>query len=169
MSILSREEVLLMRDKTCCFSGHRDIDAKAINEVKRRLRYTLTDLISKGYRYFGAGGARGFDTLAAFAVLELKKVYPHIRLILVYPCKDQTKGWNDDDKKKYEYLKSHCDKYVYVSEEYTKGCMHKRNRRLADNSSVCVCYLNKQSGGTAYTVNYAKQNGLRIINIAEGD
>ena len=43
--------------------------------------------------------------------------------------------------------------------------MHKRNRHLANNSSVCVCYLTEESGGTFYTVNYAKQKGLEIINI----
>lgn len=55
---------------------------------------------------------------------------------------------------------------VYTAQQYTKGCMHKRNRHLVDNSSVCVCYLNRESGGTAYTVNYAKKNGLEIINLA---
>ena len=32
--------------------------------------------------------------------------------------------------------------------------------------SVCVCYLNRESGGTAYTVRYAKRKGLEIINLA---
>ena len=44
--------------------------------------------------------------------------------------------------------------------------MHKRNRHLVDNSSVCVCYLNKENGGTAYTVRYAGKKGLEIINLA---
>ena len=44
--------------------------------------------------------------------------------------------------------------------------MHKRDRHLVDNSSVCVCYLNKENGGTAYTVDYDSKNGLEIINHA---
>ena len=32
--------------------------------------------------------------------------------------------------------------------------------------SVCVCYLNRESGGTAYTVRYAGKKGLEIINLA---
>ena len=47
--------------------------------------------------------------------------------------------------------------------------MHKRNRHLVDNSSVCVCYLNRESGGTAYTVRYAKEKGLEIVNIVQGE
>ena len=45
--------------------------------------------------------------------------------------------------------------------------MHRRNRHLVDNSGVCVCYLTKNSGGTAYTVNYAKKQGINVFNIAE--
>ena len=55
---------------------------------------------------------------------------------------------------------------VYTSQEYTKGCMHKRNRHLVDHSSVCVCYLTKKDGGTAYTVDYAERQGLEVINLA---
>ena len=47
--------------------------------------------------------------------------------------------------------------------------MQKRNRHLVDNSSACICYLTKSAGGTAYTVNYARRMGLRIINIAGPD
>ena len=45
--------------------------------------------------------------------------------------------------------------------------MFKRNRYLVDHSSLCICYLTRQTGGTAYTFNYAKNKGIEIINIAE--
>ena len=48
----------------------------------------------------------------------------------------------------------------------TQGCMYKRNRHLVDHSGICVCYLTKDSGGTAYTVRYARTHGLEIINLA---
>jgi uncharacterized phage-like protein YoqJ len=85
----------------------------------------------------------------------------------VLPCVNQTKGWKEKDVDVYEFIKSQCDKYVYISKEYTSNCMLKRNRHLVDNSSLCICYLTENTGGTAYTVRYAKQKGLRIINIAE--
>ena len=67
----------------------------------------------------------------------------------------------------YEDIKSKADKVVYTSQEYTRGCMHKRNRHLVDNSSACIAYLTESKGGTAYTVDYAKKNGLTVFNIAE--
>lgn len=60
-----------------------------------------------------------------------------------------------------------ADKVVYTSQEYTRGCMHKRNRHLVDNSSACISYLTENKGGTFYTVNYAKSKGVEVINIAE--
>ena len=113
-----------------------------------------------------AGGALGFDTLAALVVLNLKSEFPQIRLILVLPCKEQTKGWDKKDKKIYGQILGKADKAVYTSEHYKRGCMHKRNRYLVDNSGVCMCCKTKSSGGTAYTVDYANQRGLEIINVS---
>lgn len=156
-----------MRDKTCCFTGHRDIPADERTQLAAKLEQTLRELIYSGIRYFGAGGALGFDTLAAQTVLKLREEYPHIRLILVLPCRTQTRGWPDEDVRIYEAIKSAADKIRYTSEEYTRGCMHKRNRHLVDNSSVCVSYMTKNTGGTAYTVDYARKEHVRIINLAE--
>lgn len=154
------------REKTCCFTGHREIPFLKSAAIQKRLKKTLEDLIGKGYCYFGAGGALGFDTLAAQTVLELKSKYPQIRLILVLPCLSQADRWSDKDKAVYEDIKYRADKVVYTSQEYFSGCMHKRNRHLVDNSSVCICYLTKNTGGTAYTVDYADRNGLKVINMA---
>lgn len=156
-----------MKDKTACFTGHRNIPNNEIEKVREQLYYTIIDLIGRGYCYFGAGGAHGFDTIAAQTILELKKEYPHIKLILVLPCLSQTRGWQESDIKMYEYIKQQADKYVYTSEKYFNGCMQKRNRHLVDYSSTCICYLNSDSGGTAYTVKYARSKGLNIINIYE--
>ena len=155
-----------MREKTACFTGHRKIPPESISELSQRLKNTLLRLIEEGYMYFGAGGALGFDTLAAQCVLSLKNQYTHIKLILVLPCITQTKGWSENDIAIYEEIKSQADKVVYTSREYSRGCMFKRNRHLVDCSSVCVSYLTQEKGGTAYTVNYAKEHGLTFYNIA---
>lgn len=156
-----------MKNRTVCFTGHRKIPPEQVETLARRLKTTLIQLIDDGYLYFGAGGALGYDTLAAQTVLELKAQYPDVKLILVLPCLSQTRGWSARDIEIYEYIKSKADKVVYTSQEYTKGCMHKRNRHLVDNSSVCVCYLTKNTGGTAYTVDYARKNNLSVINLGE--
>lgn len=155
------------RMKTACFTGHRVLPEAELPEIAERLEGALTALIEQGYRYFGAGGALGFDTLAAQAVLRLRERYLQIRLILVLPHRDQTRGWPQADIDIYEEIKRRVNKVTYTSENYFRGCMQKRNRHLVDNSSVCICYLTKSTGGTAYTVNYARRCGLQILDAVQ--
>lgn len=156
-----------MKEKTVCFTGHRTIPMLKKWKIEKKLKETLEALIDNGYCYFGAGGALGFDTIAAQTVLGLKKKHPEIKLILVLPCKNQTRGWEEKDVSVYESIIEQADKVVYTQEHYDRGCMFKRNRHLVDNSSVCIAYLTEEKGGTAYTVNYANQKGVKVINIAE--
>lgn len=157
-----------MREKTCCFTGHRRIPKEDYDKVKERLEKVVLDLYNyRGIIYYGAGEALGFDTLAAETVLRLRESCPDIRLILVLPCRNQTRNWKTDDVRRYESIIQSADKVIYTSDLYTDGCMQKRNRRLVDDSSVCVCYQTQPKGGTAYTVSYAKDCGLEIINIAK--
>ena len=155
-----------MINQTCCFTGHRKIPLDQLESVTQRLRDAVIASIKDVYLYFGAGGALGFDTLAAKTVLNLKKDYPQIKLILVLPCKTQTGGWKQEDIEEYNRIMKAADKVVYTSQDYYNGCMHKRNRHLVNNSSRCICYLTEKSGGTFYTVKYACEHSLSIVNIA---
>ena len=156
-----------LRVNTCCFTGHRVIPSGEKETIRNLLETAIEKAIQDGYRFFGAGGALGFDTLAAQTVLTLKQQYPHIRLILVLPCINQANGWKQADVDEYERIRALADKVVYTSTEYTYGCMHKRNRHLVDNSSLCICYLTKVSGGTAYTVRYAESKKISVFNLAD--
>ena len=107
----------------------------------------------------------GFDTIAGKTIIKLKQYYPNIQLILALPCKNQSSLWSAHDVKIYENIISEADKIIYVSEKYFKGCMHKRNGFMVDNSDFCIFYLTCSTGGTYYTVNYAKQKNLNLIDI----
>ena len=69
-----------MKRQTCCFTGHRKIPLNQLEQLTQRLKDAVTACIQEGYLYFGAGGALGFDTLAAKTILELKAKYPEIKL-----------------------------------------------------------------------------------------
>jgi len=155
----------MMKAQTCCFTGHRIIPPNEYEGIQKRLEGEIINLIHQGVRYFGAGGALGFDTMAALAVLKLKSEFSHVRLILVLPCEDQTIRWDEEDIKTHRNIFSKADKVVYVSKKYHGGCMHKRNRHLVKHSRFCICYFNDSKGGTAHAVHCAKQKGLRIINL----
>jgi len=155
------------RIEAVCFTGHRNIDKKDAVRIPGELKRILEELIARGARRFKAGGAMGFDTVAALCVLELKEKYPEISLELMLPCRDQTRGWSDDCRAVYEHILNQAARVDYVTDSYTSWCMHERNRRLVNGSQVCIAYLTQSRGGTAYTYGYALEKGLEVINIAD--
>ena len=157
-----------MKRKTACFTGHREISPAHRLIINLRLSETIENLIEEGYSRFVAGGALGFDTLAAMTVLAMKKRYPYIRLALILPCREQADRWSEHNQRIYAAIMARADEVIYTADRYVSGCMQIRNRRLVDESSVCIAYLNKSAGGTAYTVRYAEQQGLAVINLANG-
>lgn len=153
------------RARTCCFTGHRKLSKDEIRALERLLPRAVTYLISRGVYYFGSGGALGFDLLASDAVLKCKADKPEIKLIMVLACREQDKFWADDDRKLFHGILARADKTVYISDEYYDGCMLKRDRHLVDHSAHCVCYLRDNTGGTAYTIQFAGEHGLKKYNL----
>lgn len=156
-----------LKAKTCCFTGHRNIPDNEIENIQFRLKAILETLIKSGIIFYGFGGAYGFDVLSAKAVLNIKETNPYVKLILVQPCLNQTRFWSDKNIEEYNLIKSKCDKVKCLSEKYYNGCMQVRNKHLVENSSVCIAYLTQNSGGTLFTVNYARSKGLKIYNLAD--
>ncbi len=156
----------MQEPKICCFTGHR-----AISENGDKLCYILgvllDNMINVGYTVFRAGGALGFDTLAAEAVLQKKEDGRNIRLELILPCREQDAGWNSAQKARYKDILMRADSIEYVTDTFTRGCMHERNRRLVDGSDVCIAFCKRERGGTAYTCAYAEKKGVHIINLAD--
>ena len=150
---------------TCCFTGHR-----ALPEVRRRTLETATDaaidaLVKQGYTDFVAGGAVGFDTLAALCVIRVRTLLANekpIRLHLFLPCPEQADHWRQTDRLLYRRILAAADTCRYIAPRYTPSCMLERNRAMVDVSSVLVAYLTRETGGSAYTVRYAKQQGKDV-------
>ncbi len=147
--------------KRCAFTGHRqdcgDLDLDLLDRV-------ILNLIKSGTEEFLCGMAVGFDLAAAEIVLKYKKDYP-IRLIACAPCDNQDRFFKGAEAEKYKRILESCDDYIVLAPKYYAGCMHARDRFMVDNCDVLVCYLRKKSGGTFYTVNYARRCGVKIIEI----
>ncbi|MBE7009930.1 MAG: DUF1273 domain-containing protein [Ruminococcaceae bacterium] len=157
------------RENICCFTGHRHIKSETLPSLSAELYKTVYGLIQEGYKKFLCGGALGFDTLAAQAVLQAKEVAPHISLHMVLPCKDQSRRWTDAQRKVYEEILSKSDEVSYIAEQYEAGCMHKRNRYLIEHAGCVIAYMERATGGTHYTVNYAQKLNIPIIYMQVGN
>ncbi len=150
-------------EKSCCFTGHRSVSATK-DDIKAKLLCEIETLINeKGVVRFYAGGALGFDTLAALCVLQLKGKYPYIKLCLALPCKNQHKKWSNDEKLMYEDILQKADSVHYICDEYNENCMFYRNDYMVEHCKYCISFLRRLSGGTYYTVTKAKKLGRELI------
>lgn len=155
-----------LKSQTACFTGHRELYHNP-TEIYQATKAIVQSLIDKGYCFFYVGGARGYDALAAQVVLELKTVYPQIALTLILPFQNQYEheaAWSEEEIAEYHDLQAKASNVIILSEHYSRGIYFQRNRRLVDASSVCIAYLVKPTGGTAYTVKYASKQGLQVVN-----
>lgn len=153
------------RNISCCFTGHRIIRTSDRETILNNLSDIIKQLANDGILNYISGGALGFDTLAAKAVITEREQNPAIRLSLTLPCREQTRGWRKKDIDEYKRILSLADEVTYLSDEYYDGCMQKRNRRMVESSTHCIFYMTSPRGGTAYTVKYAIENDLYMHNI----
>lgn len=153
--------------RSAFFTGHREIDDSAGANISFVLDYLLKTMVNSGITKFYAGGALGFDTLAALAVLRLKDKFPSVTLELILPCRNQTRFWSARDVEVYNYILSQADRVEYIANTYTSTCLHERNNRLVELGDIGVAFLEHSGGGTAYTVNRALNKQKEIINISD--
>ena len=159
--------------KTCAFTGYRpqkmpwgeDEGSPLCVAFKARLKRALESLIGDGYVTFLSGCARGFDTMAAEAVLELRETYPWIRLEMVSPWDGQANRWSDADKLRRAHLFEQADQIVYISHVYSKEVYFKRNAWMVAHCDLLLAAFDGQPGGTAMTVAYAHERGVKVARL----
>lgn len=153
--------MIIDRAKTCAFTGHRNL-GRDFN--KTELERVIKGLIKGGFTFFLVGMAVGFDT-ECFKILETLRKTENIRIIACIPCEGQDYKFSLKQKEEYKKMLNSADEKIYVSKEYTKTCMFKRNMFMVDGASVLVAYLNSDKGGTFQTVNYAKRKNVSVITV----
>jgi len=165
---------LINRDNSCCFSGYRpeklpwgsDESALRCLELKDKLIVAAEQRVFSGIRHFICGMARGCDTFFCEAVFFLRERHVGLTVEAAIPYDQHGSGWREDDRRRYLNLLGQCDFVSYVSGEYSRGCMLRRNRYMVDNSSVLIAVFDGKPGGTKNTLGYAMKSGLEVFEIA---
>ena len=149
--------------RVCTFAGHRNISAT--RELLSALRKHIEILITKeNVSEFLVGNYGDFDFLSTKTVRELKKVYPHIKLILVIPY--LTKAINEYKEQFYEKYDSILIADIPLSTPKNLRII-KSNQYMVDKADFLICYANHGWGGASQTVDYAKKKGINIVNLAK--
>ena len=157
-----------LREKTCCFSGHRVLPEQELTVIRARTERVVSSLVEeKQACFFGVGGAMGYDTLAAEVLFQLRETrYPHIKVILVLPFDGFTRSWTEEQRSCYNNLFKKYDKVVCAAIHTGRDAYLSRNRHLVDHSAYCVSYCTDSHSGTSYTLAYAKRRQVKIFNVA---
>lgn len=163
------------KNLACCFTGYRPnkfpFEFEGRSEEYAAFEAALTEAIfslpKENCFTFYTGMAMGFDILAAEIVLLLKEKNDCVvNLICVLPFKDQTNGWSEEWKQRYQNVLEKADQVILLSENYYKGCYFKRNYFMVDKSDYVLTFYDGQSGGTAATLKYAAKENKKIVNLA---
>ena len=156
--------------KACCFTGHRDLPKGEAERLTEKAKALILLLIQEGFTEFRVGGAVGFDMIMAELLLRLRdEKKQEIRIISVIPFPSWRAKWSSEEIRRQNMILEKSDEVIFVRQHYCQGIYMIRNRALADGAQVCIAYCNRPKGGTAWTVRYAKQNGLRTYNLAGGE
>lgn len=150
---------------TCAFTGHRNIKSNHKQALPNLLQRAINYAYEKGCRRFVAGGALGFDTVAAREVLRFRISHPDVSLVLFLPCLDQDSGWSMSQKDAYEYILSNADEVKYISENYDKTCMKRRNQSMAEECDIMIAYVSRDYSGSAQTMRMAVASGKEVYNL----
>lgn len=145
--------------KSCCFTGHRIVDEQ---RIQPQLLAAITEAIAQGYRHFIAGGAIGFDMIAAEQVLRLKENQEDLILEIAVPCLEQDLKYSPSQKLRYRYILDNADRIHKRELPYSSDCMMQRNRYMVDSSSLVIAFCDGRPSGTRNTLNYAEQRGVEI-------
>ncbi len=143
------------RETTAVFIGNRDCYDVNTQKVKDAIQ----DAVNSGITTFLSGGLGYFDETCAALVHELKAQYPNIKNVLLIPYKN-FRIFNKDifDEIIFPFEKDHSTYSEY------KSAIPRRNEIMVSMSSTAICCVHRE-GGASKTLDYAKKQNLKIINL----
>ena len=155
----------MMNIYTVSFFGHRTIDCRT--EIEYRLDKLLHDLImQKEYIDFLIGRDGEFDLLASAAIKRAIRSYDcgntHFTLVLPY-----MKAEYRDNEKEYLDYYDEVEICPESAEAHPKSAIQIRNRSIVDRSDLVICCIRRKSGGAYKTIQYARKQGKKVIDLAE--
>lgn len=157
----------MMKEKTCCVTGHRDIPADRLPQVRQVLAKEIDRAIEDGFTCFLTGFAEGADQLFAQLVLERAEYFPQIRLEGAIPFRGRIQSLRRSPDACA--LLDGCSELHVLSERYSPGVYSYRNRFMIERSErVLAVYDGRQTGGTYSTILMALKYGRELHTIACG-
>ena len=164
------------REHTCCFTGYREYKLPWGSDESdprcRKLQQQIFDAVdavyADGIRHFICGMAQGCDLYFCELALALRQLHGDVTVEAAIPCPSQAEGWPAEQRLRWQRLVAACDYETMVQQQYSPGCMQRRNRYMVDHASLLIAVHDGLPGGTRRTIEYALRRGIGIVDIPVG-
>ena len=152
----------MMTEKTCCFTGHKNLTQEQAIEALHLLIKRVNELTIEGYTHFISSFANDIDVLLAQIIGSFRYKNKDLILEAVIPIENKL---NSLDKIKYALM--FYNKVTVIQEQCGPECFQKRNKYMIDNSDVVVALWDEKTSKETYNaVNYARSQGKEIIRMS---
>lgn len=155
---------------TCCFTGHRyfpwkdDTGHPQHKALLAKLEEAIDWALAKGAAHFICGNAVGVDTWAAELVLKKRKTHPQIFLEVALPF-----SGHNANVPACQMVRQKADLvHVVGTAKNRRAAFFERNRYMVDHSNLLIAVYCKSHArsGTVATMEYAKKQGIEVIEIS---
>ena len=156
---------IAMNIYTVSFFGHRIIDRPL--PVERRIEALIQKLLSeKEYVEFLVGRDGDFDQLASSTVRRCKRTFRDDNSALVWVMPYETAEYRENEEAFHSY-------YDDIEVCSVSACCHykkahqARNREMVSRSDLVVFFVDRKTGGSYQTLQFARKTGKHIVNLAQ--
>lgn len=150
---------------TVAFFGHRYVDniIKVESLLEEQIRKLIDD---NAYVDFLVGRNGDFDQCASSSVQRVRKNHrdDNSALVLVLPY--PTAAYLNNEEVFHHYY-TDVEVSAAASVAHPKSAIKIRNREMVDRADLIVCYIEHEKGGAWQTVEYARNQGKIVINLAD--
>lgn len=150
---------------TVSFFGHKEIENWC--EIESRLENMIQKLIAqKEYIEFLVGRDGEFDLLVSSVIRRVVRScgYGNTSFVLVLPY--MRAEYRDNEKNYLDYY-DEIEICTKSSQAHYKSAIQIRNKCMVDRSDLVICYIREKSGGAYKTVQYAKKQRCRVVNLMD--
>ena len=165
MPDFERTAITVLNTYTVTFIRHRYIDN--MFRIDARLEDIIRDLIQEHeYVEFLVGRDGEFDQIVSSTVLRVKRQVGNKNSALVWVM-PYPRAEYENNAESFDNYYDEIEVCEESSRAHFKGAIQIRNRNMVDRASLLICYVEHESGGAYQTLQYAKKQEKKIINLAE--
>ncbi|WP_017727904.1 DUF1273 domain-containing protein [Halalkalibacterium ligniniphilum] len=153
--------------KTLAVTGYKshelgifDQNHEGIHYIKKAFEKRLIPLIEEETEWFVISGQIGVELWVAEVVLQLKEIYPDIKLAVLTPFLKQEENWQEQTKEYYQHILSQADFVESITKRPYESRAQLRLKNefiISKTDGLLLLYDEEKPGAPSYYLDVAKK------------